>query len=56
LTLSAPLADGSRYDNQATQWVTLRWGRMTDDWVLEDTKALDRAYSIQAGRRPHPSS
>jgi hypothetical protein len=31
----------------ATQWLTLRWGRMTDDWVLEDTLALAAACAVQ---------
>jgi hypothetical protein len=42
------LADGTRYENDAVQWITLRWGRMLDDWVLEDTLALDHACRVQA--------
>ena len=41
LDVSLPLPDGTTYRNHAVQWVRMRWGRMTDDWVLEDTKALD---------------
>jgi ketosteroid isomerase-like protein len=48
LGITATLADGTRYENDAVQWITLRWGRMVDDWVLEDTVALDRACRIQA--------
>ena len=40
LAVSAPLPDGTTYRNQAAQWMRMRWGRMTDDWVLEDTAAL----------------
>jgi ketosteroid isomerase-like protein len=50
LGIRATLADGSIYRNHATQWLTLRWGRMTDDWVLEDTVALNRACSVQDNR------
>jgi ketosteroid isomerase-like protein len=47
LRVSATLADGSVYENFACQWLTLRWGRMTDDWVLEDTMALQHACDVQ---------
>lgn len=47
LDIRATLADGSAYLNHATQWLTLRWGRMVEDWVLEDTLALDRACQVQ---------
>jgi ketosteroid isomerase-like protein len=43
LAISAPLPDGTTYRNQGVQWVRLRWGRMIDDWVLEDTLALQQA-------------
>jgi ketosteroid isomerase-like protein len=43
LAIEAPMPDGSTYRNEAVQFVKLRWGRMVDDWVLEDTLALDRA-------------
>jgi ketosteroid isomerase-like protein len=43
LAISAPLPDGTTYRNQGVQWLHLRWGRMTDDWVLEDTIALQQA-------------
>jgi ketosteroid isomerase-like protein len=48
LKITAPLADGSIYHNEATQWLTLKWGRIIADEVLEDTKELDRACRIQA--------
>ncbi len=47
LDVAATLADGTRYRNQACQWITLRWGRMTEDWVLEDTQALAAACVSQ---------
>ena len=47
LAISATLPDGTPYRNQACQWITLRWGRMTDDWVLEDTLALAAACTTQ---------
>jgi ketosteroid isomerase-like protein len=47
LEVSATLKDGSKYKNHATQWLTLQWGRMTEDWVLEDTVTLSRACAIQ---------
>jgi ketosteroid isomerase-like protein len=48
LGITATLADGSAYRNDAVQWITLRWGRMIDDWVLEDTLALDAACAVQS--------
>jgi hypothetical protein len=41
LIVEGTLADGTAYRNNATQWLTLSWGRMTDDWVLEDTKVVE---------------
>ncbi|GAA2033839.1 nuclear transport factor 2 family protein [Catenulispora yoronensis] len=51
LTVDGELVGGGRYHNYATQWMTLRWGRMTDDWVLEDTKAVDAALGAPTARR-----
>ncbi|WP_051732756.1 nuclear transport factor 2 family protein [Kitasatospora phosalacinea] len=48
LDVAATLADGTPYRNEAVQWLTLRWGRMVADEVLEDTKALDEACRRQA--------
>jgi len=47
LRINATLADGSSYDNEAVQWIRLRWGKLLDDWVLEDTLALSRALAVQ---------
>lgn len=41
LAVSATLADGSAYTNEGVQWVRIRWGRMVDDYVLEDTARLE---------------
>lgn len=51
LTVRGTLADGSAYENEAMQWVRLRWGRMVEDTVLEDTLRLDRAYRKQTAAR-----
>jgi ketosteroid isomerase-like protein len=48
LDITATLADGSAYRNEAVQWVRLRWGRMVSDEVLEDTKLLDEALRRQS--------
>jgi ketosteroid isomerase-like protein len=47
LGIAATLADGTYYENEAVQWVTLRWGRMIEDWVIEDTVALADALRRQ---------
>lgn len=47
--MAATLADGSEYRNEGVQWVTLRWGRMVDDYVLEETARLADALGRQAG-------
>lgn len=54
LSIAAELADGTAYRNEAVQWVTLRWGRMTSDEVFEDTLALDRAIARQLDGRGRP--
>lgn len=54
LAISATLADGTAYANQAVQWVALRWGRMVVDEVFEDTLALHRAIERQGAARGRP--
>ena len=44
LDVSMPLPDGTTYRNEAAQWARLRWGRMVDDWVLEDTAAVNALF------------
>jgi len=41
---------GGTYENDATQWATLRWGKMTRDRVLEDTAVLNEALQSLAAR------
>lgn len=48
LAITATLANGTPYTNEAVQWIRLRWGRMTDDYVLEDTARLAAALRQQA--------
>jgi ketosteroid isomerase-like protein len=48
LAIRATLADGSPYANEGVQWLTLRWGKAVDDWVVEDTAALERACAVQS--------
>ena len=48
LAISAPLPDGTTYGNEGVQWLRRRWGRMVDDWVLEDTIALQQALDQTA--------
>lgn len=42
---------GEPYENQFAQFLTLRWGKVTDDLVLEDTQRWERAVGrlAQAG-------
>ncbi|MDG6104998.1 nuclear transport factor 2 family protein [Dactylosporangium aurantiacum] len=51
LRLTARLADGSTYENQAMQWLRLRWGRMVYDEVIEDTHALVAARAVRLAAR-----
>ncbi|MBY8862944.1 nuclear transport factor 2 family protein [Nocardia sp. CA2R105] len=54
LRVTGTLADGTEYHNTAMQWVTLRWGRLVDDLVLEDTLTLQRA--LDKLQRPRPAA
>lgn len=54
LRVAGTLDDGTPYENHAMQWVKLRWGRVVDDVVLEDTLALDRALRRQSQLRATP--
>ncbi|WP_051766494.1 nuclear transport factor 2 family protein [Saccharothrix syringae] len=49
LTMAGTLADGGEYRNEGVQWVTLKWGRMVDDYVLEDTARLAEALRGRTG-------
>ncbi|MFF1697329.1 nuclear transport factor 2 family protein [Streptomyces sp. NPDC058257] len=47
LRIEATLADGSLYENEGIQWARIRWGRMVEDTVLEDTLRLQQAWERQ---------
>src|SRR5258707_6071662 len=40
LSIAAPRADGSVYRNEAVQFVRLRWGKVVEDRLHEDTYKL----------------
>ena len=40
LAISAPRAGGREYRNEGMQLLRLRWGRVVDDLIFEDTLAL----------------
>lgn len=48
LEVSATLADGSRYQNEALQLLRLRWGKVVEDRIFEDTQRLAEALARQA--------
>ncbi|PZF86298.1 nuclear transport factor 2 family protein [Jiangella anatolica] len=56
LAISATLADGSAYTNEGVQWVRIRWGRMVDDYVLEDTARLRDALARTAATLAEPDA
>ncbi|MGW6057555.1 nuclear transport factor 2 family protein [Streptomyces sp. NPDC055189] len=47
LRIQATLADGSPYENEGIQWARIRWGRMVEDTVIEDTLRLEQAWQRQ---------
>jgi ketosteroid isomerase-like protein len=48
VVVSAPLPDGSRYENIIHQFLHLRWARITEIRTLEDTVRLQRALDVVA--------
>jgi len=42
LAISAPRPDGREYRNEGMQLLRLRWGRVVEDLIYEDTLALQR--------------
>lgn len=54
LEITGTLADGTDYRNDAVQFARLRWGRMVDDVVLEDTQKLTDACRRHAGHAAGP--
>jgi ketosteroid isomerase-like protein len=50
LAISAPRRDGPEYRNEGMQLLRLRWGRVVEDLIFEDTLKLE-AELRRAGRR-----
>lgn len=46
--VSGDLPDGTRYDNTVFQFLTLRWGRVTEVETVEDLQVLQHALAIVA--------
>ncbi|MEV6805262.1 nuclear transport factor 2 family protein [Streptomyces sp. NPDC051132] len=46
--IGGPLPDGTHYDNVMTQFLYLKWGRITEIHTLEDTVVLQRALDAIA--------
>lgn len=46
--VSGDLPDGSRYENTVFQFLTLRWGRVTEVETVEDLQVLERALALVA--------
>jgi len=40
LSIAAPRRDGSLYENEALQFLRLRWGKVVEDRLYEDTYKL----------------
>jgi ketosteroid isomerase-like protein len=47
-TVRADLPDGSRYRNEGMQYLRLRFGKIVEDRLYEDTKALVDALAVLA--------
>jgi ketosteroid isomerase-like protein len=53
LSIAAPRQDGSFYHNEAVQLVQLRWGRVMEDLLYEDTQKLEQELQQRrTGRIP----
>jgi hypothetical protein len=48
--VEATLPDGTAYRNQGMQYLRLRWGKVTEDRLYEDTAALLVALRQLAGQ------
>lgn len=46
--VSGDLPDGTRYENTVFQFLTLRWGRVTEVETVEDLQVLQRALAVVA--------
>jgi ketosteroid isomerase-like protein len=45
--ISATLANGQSYQNQISQTIRIRWGRIVEIMTLEDTQKLVQALQVQ---------
>ena len=54
LVITTTLPDGSPYRNEGMQLLRLRWGRVVEDLVFEDTLKLDAILRRFALREPTP--
>jgi ketosteroid isomerase-like protein len=45
--ISATLANGKSYQNQISQTIRIRWGRIVEIMTLEDTQKLVQALQVQ---------
>jgi ketosteroid isomerase-like protein len=50
-TVSAPRPDGSRYANEGVQLLRLRWGRVVEDRLYEDTQLLANELAVRGVRQ-----
>jgi ketosteroid isomerase-like protein len=50
LSLDVGMADGSRYQNVVMQFLTIRWGKITEIRTLEDTLLLKTALDRLAAQ------
>ena len=54
LLISAPLPDGRQYRNEGMQLLRLRWGRVVEDLIFEDTLKLDAELQRMRQRAAEP--
>ena len=54
LAISATLADGRPYTNEGMQLLRLRWGRVIEDLIFEDTLKLDAELKRMEPTQPEP--
>ncbi len=50
LAIHVPMPDGTSYENTGLQMLRLRWGRVIEDFVCEDTALLVNALRTLASR------
>ncbi len=51
LSIAAPRLDGSMYENEAVQFLRLRWGQVVEDRLYEDTFKLDHELRQRLSQR-----